>query len=86
MVVSVVRDGRVFLRQEEVAEAQLPARLRALRAVEGSGEAPVYVRGHRSVPHGDVMRVMGRVSQAGVERVSLIAEADGAAAAAVRAR
>ena len=86
VVVSVARDGRVFLRQEEVGEADLAARLRELRAAEPGGEAPVYVRGDRAVPYGDVMRVMGRVSQAGVGRVSLIAEADGAAAPAVRAR
>jgi TolR protein len=85
VVVTVDRDRRVFLRQEEVAEADLAARLSALRASE-PGEAPVYVRGDRSVPYGDVMRVMGRVSQAGVGRVSLIAEADVANAPAVRAR
>lgn len=87
VVVTVARDRRVFLRQEEVAEADLAARLSALRAAE-PGDAPVYVRGDRSVPYGDVMRVMGRVSQAGVGRVSLIAEADagGGAAPAVRAR
>jgi len=83
VVVTVARDGRVFLRQEEVAEADLSARLRDLRAAE-PGEAPVYVRGDRSVPYGDVMRVMGRVSQAGVGRVSLIAEADGASVARAR--
>lgn len=76
IVVSVARDGAVFVRQEAVPEAELPAKLRALRAADGGGEAPVYVRGDRAVPYGEVMRVMGRVSQAGVGRVSLIAEAE----------
>jgi TolR protein len=75
IVVSVNGEGRVFLRREEVAEAELTARIRALREEEG-GEAPVYVRGDRTVPYGTVMRVMGRVSQSGVARVSLIAEAE----------
>jgi hypothetical protein len=44
---SVARDGRVFLWQEQVAEADLPARLRDLRAAEPGGEARVYVRGDR---------------------------------------
>jgi TolR protein len=86
VVVTVARDGRVFLRQEEVAEAELAARLAALRAAEGGGDAPVYVRGDRSVPYGEVMRVMGRVSAAGVARVSLIAEAEAGVPAAMRAR
>jgi TolR protein len=84
VVVSVARDGRVFLRQEEVAESELGPRLAALREAE-PGEAPVYVRGDRSVPYGDVMRVMGRVSAAGVGRVSLIAEGEPSAPA-MRAR
>ncbi len=84
VVVTVARDGTVFLRQEEVAETELGARLLALREAETT-DAPVYVRGDRSVAYGDVMRVMGRVSAAGVARISLIAEGD-AGAPAVRAR
>ena len=84
VVVTVARDGQVFLRQDAVPEADLTGRIAALRAA-AADDAPVYVRGDRSVPYGDVMRVMGRVSAAGVARVSLIAEgAPGAPA--VRAR
>jgi TolR protein len=84
VVVTVARDGRVFLRQEEVAEAELGPRLRALREAEAN-DAPVYVRGDRAVPYGEVMRVMGRVSAAGITRVSLIAEGEPGAPA-LRAR
>jgi TolR protein len=75
IVVSIDGEGRVFLRREEVPEAEIAQRIAALREEEG-GEAPVYVRGDRTVPYGTVMRVMGRVSQSGVARVSLIAEAE----------
>jgi biopolymer transport protein TolR len=84
VVITVARDGRLFLRQEEVAEADLAARIRTLREAEAN-DAPVYVRGDRAVPYGDVMRVMGRVVAAGVARVSLIAEGE-AAGPAIRAR
>ena len=84
VVVSIAREGKIFLRQEEVLEAELAARIMALRESE-STDAPVYVRGDRSVPYGDVMRVMGRVSAAGVGRVSLIAEGESGAPA-VQAR
>jgi TolR protein len=83
VVLTVAGDGRVFLRQEEVDDAALAARLAELRAQDP--EAPVYVRGDRAVPYGQVMRVMGRVTQAGIARVSLIAEAEPGAAA-VQAR
>jgi TolR protein len=84
VVVTVARDGRVFLRQDEVAEADLSTRLAALREAEAN-DAPVYVRGDRSVSYGEVMRVMGRVTAAGVTRVSLIAEGEPGAPA-IRAR
>lgn len=82
-VLTVAADGRVFLRQDEIAADQLVPRLREMH--EADPEAPVYVRGDRAVPYGEVLRVMGRVTQAGITRVSLIAEAE-AGAAAVQAR
>jgi TolR protein len=84
VVVTVARDGQVFLRQDAVAEDDLAARLAELREAEAN-DAPVYVRGDRSVAYGDVMRVMGRVTAAGVSRVSLIAESE-AAGPAIQAR
>ena len=69
VVVSVNREGLVFLRAEPVSEADLTDRIRALREEEAN-DAPVYVRGDRSVPYGDVMRVMGKVTAAGVSRVT----------------
>ena len=74
LVLTVAPGGHVFLREEEIAEDQLTQRLQALH--EAEPEAPVHVRGDRSVPYGDVLRVMGRVTQAGITRVSLVAEAE----------
>ncbi|WP_431280769.1 ExbD/TolR family protein [Humitalea sp. 24SJ18S-53] len=79
VVLTVVRDGGVFIGRDAVPMDDLPARLRELAAADA--EAPVYVRGDRNAPYGDVLRVMGRVTQAGITRVSLIAEADPAARA-----
>jgi biopolymer transport protein ExbD len=73
-VLTVAADGRVFLRQDEIARGELAGRLRDLH--QEDPEAPVYVRGDRSAPYGDVLRVMGLVTQAGISRVSLIAEAE----------
>jgi TolR protein len=83
VVLTVAPGNRLYIRQEEVTAEQLTQRLVALH--EADPEAPVHVRGDRTVPYGDVLRVMGRVSRAGISRVSLIAEADPAAAA-VQAR
>lgn len=81
VIVSVTKDAKVFLREEEVEQAALAARLRELK--DTNKDTVVYVRGDRTVPYGKVMEVMGQVTQAGFPKVSLIAEG---AAAPARAR
>ncbi len=74
LIVSMTQDGKVFVRADEVAADALSQRLDALH--DEDAEATVYIRADRGIPYGDVMRVMGRVTQAGFTRVSLIAEAE----------
>lgn len=83
VVLTVSADGRVFIAKEEIPATGLAARLTELHKADP--EAPVYVRGDRTAPYGDVLRVMGRVTQAGITRVSLIAEVEPGTAA-VQAR
>ena len=77
VVVSIDKDGRVFLRNEELAPEEIVPRLRGLAAEDP--DQVVLVRGDRSIDYGRVMEVMGRVSAAGFAKVSLIAEMPGAA-------
>lgn len=72
VVVSVDQDGRVFLRDEELAPADMAERLAAL--AKEDPDAVVHVRGDRSLSYGRIMEVMGQVSQAGFARISLMAE------------
>ncbi|MFT8245629.1 ExbD/TolR family protein [Roseomonas sp. BN140053] len=74
VVLTVARDGRTFIRQDEVPEAELGPRLRDAQG--GDPETPVYVRGDRDAPYGSMLRVMGRLTSSGITRVSLIAEAE----------
>ena len=73
LIVSIDRDGRIFVREEAVADEALPDKLTTL-ATEDK-DAVVYVRGDKAIPYGRVMEIMGRVGQAGFHKVSLIAEA-----------
>ena len=84
LVLTVAPGNRLFIGEEPVTEEALTERLQARR--EADPEAPVHVRGDRSVPYGDVLRVMGRVSRAGITRVSLIAEAEPVAPASTPGR
>ena len=74
LVVSLARDGGVYLRDERLTLGELAARLKAVRADEG--EAVVYVRADRRVAYGEVMDVVGRVGEGGYERVSLLEKLD----------
>ena len=79
VVVSIDRDGRVYLRNEELGAEEIVPKLRALAAADP--EQVVLVRGDRSLDYGRVMELMGRVSAAGFAKVSLIAEMPGTPAA-----
>ena len=72
IVLTVARDGHLFLRQDPIDESALAATLRPLLAE--APDKPVYVRGDREAPYGPVLRTMGLLTQAGVAKVSLIAE------------
>ena len=76
VIVSINKEGKVFVGEQEAPAAELPARLADLRIKDPN--ATVYVRGDRAIPYGRVMEVMGQVGQAGFARVSLIAEASSA--------
>ncbi len=70
---SIDRQGRLFLGEDEIAEAALPAKLEQLRA-GGTAEQPpqVYLRADRALDYGRVMRVMGELNRAGMNRVALL--------------
>ena len=79
VVLTVTREGTIHIGEERIDEAQLSARLAALKAEKP--DLSVHVRGDRAVPYGEVLRIMGRVTAAGIPRVSLIAEAEPGGAA-----
>ncbi len=72
LVVSVDREGAVYLQDTQIELDKLVPRL---IAVTGSNpEARIFVRGDRAIAYGRIMEVMGLVNSAGFKRVALIAE------------
>ena len=76
LVVSLDRDGDIFLKDEKVTLEQLTARLRALAPTRG-GDV-IFVRGDKGVEYGSVMDLLGKVGESGFAKISLIAERPGA--------
>ncbi|WP_211187158.1 ExbD/TolR family protein [Neoroseomonas marina] len=79
VVLSVTREGAIHIGEERIEEAVLAQRLMALKTE--NPEIVVHVRGDRAVPYGEVLRIMGRVTAAGIPRVSLISDVERGGAA-----
>ena len=72
LLVTIDREGIVYIQKQEVGQDQLVARLQAITGAKP--DTKIFVRGDQAIQYGTVMRVMGQISAAGFERVSLMAE------------
>ncbi len=70
LVISIDDAGRLYLQDLEVTLEQLVPRLTAI--TRNRKDARIFLRGDRTIPYGQVMRVMGAMNQAGFTRVALI--------------
>ena len=66
----------MFLQNSEIKLDELVPKLQAITQARGGLEERIYVRGDKKVDYGTVMRVMGRLSQAGFRRVALVTEVE----------
>src|SRR4051812_7473713 len=76
LTLSVNLKGQVFLNDSEIAVDDLVAKLKAITEARGGLDERIFVRGDRKVDYGTVMKVMGRLSQAGFRRVALVTEVE----------
>src|SRR6266849_2532618 len=73
LVITVNRDGAIFIQETSVPIDGLVVRL---QSITGSNpDAVLYVRGDKDVNYGRVLEVMSLVSASGFKKVSLVAEA-----------
>ena len=72
VTISVGRDGRVFLNEEEVAPGELPDRLDALPRKADGKPPQVTLRADKSLDYGQVMGVMGELNRAGFNKIALV--------------
>ena len=73
VILSLNREGEVFIGDERVAADEIEGRLAAVAAEDPS--RIVYVRSDRSNTYAQLMDTLGLVNHAGFSKVSLIAEA-----------
>ena len=75
VILSINREGEVFIANERVELGDLDQRLAELATEDPS--RIVYVRGDQTIRYAQLMDALGRVNRAGFSKVSLVAEAIG---------
>lgn len=71
-IVSIRKDGAIFFNDKRVTPRDLGEKLKKL--VDVSPKAQVYLRADKGLPYGSVMKAMGMIKQAGVERLGMVTE------------
>jgi biopolymer transport protein ExbD/biopolymer transport protein TolR len=72
VVVAVTRDGRIFLGQNQVSEADLPGKVRD--ALENKTSKMIFIRADSRAKYGTVTDAIDDVRAAGVDEVGLLTE------------
>ena len=76
--IALDRDGGLFIDDVAVAHNPLASRLSAIAAEPAPPEGRrIYLRADRSLDYGRVMRVMGELNRAGLNRVALVSVGEG---------
>ncbi len=71
VTLTIDRDGKVFLDEAPVSDDDLPQRMAELRQ-RLDPEAQLYLRADAGLDYGRVMRVMGELNRAGLNKVALV--------------
>ena len=72
VVVSVDKNGKIFIDKEEVSAGDLRTRLSTLFATRAKKE--VFLKADAGVPYGEVVRTMADIKGAGIERLGMVTE------------
>ena len=72
VVVSVDKNGKVFVNKDEVPAGELRQRLSTMFVTRAKKE--VFLKADSGVPYGEVVRTMADIKGAGIERLGMVTE------------
>ncbi len=72
LVISVRKDGRLYMQKHAVKLKQLAARVQAMR--QNNPNLPVFIRGDAKAAYQYVAQVLSALEQAGIKKVGLVTE------------
>ena len=79
--ISMQADGKIFVDKDEVTDSVLPDLLQQIAAKaepgpDGPQPPQIFLRADKGLDYGKVMRVMGELNHAGLNRVALVTLGD----------
>jgi biopolymer transport protein TolR len=75
LVLSVKKDGSVFVGRTQVEVAELTPKLKAI--FEGRDTKELFLKGDREAPYGKVARAMAAAREAGATKLGMVTEPEG---------
>jgi biopolymer transport protein TolR len=75
VTISIERSGKISIGDEQIADDVLSARLASIARSE---PPQIFLRADRTLDYGAVMRVLGELNRAGLNKVALISVGDDA--------
>lgn len=75
--VSLDEAGVIYVGEQQVTEAGLADAFARIAADGGETPPQIFLRADRALDYGRVMRVMGELNRAGLNRVALVTDAQG---------
>ncbi|HJU63081.1 MAG TPA: protein TolR [Candidatus Binatia bacterium] len=70
LVVTIAKNGKVYLNDNPMSVAELGDKLRAIRKLQKDKQ--VYLRADQDVRYGLVMKTIAEIKQAGIERLGMV--------------
>jgi biopolymer transport protein TolR len=77
VVVSVTKEGKIYIGQEDKADLKLDdliPRLKAIFEARGTKDEAIFLRGDMLAQHGVVTQVLARIKESGFQKVSIVIE------------
>jgi biopolymer transport protein TolR len=70
LVVTVAKNGKVYLNDNVMSLAQLGEKLRAIKKMDANKQ--VYLRADQDVRYGTVMQAIAEIKKSGIERLGMV--------------
>ena len=72
LVISIDRNGRIYLREDVVETDELVAQVKS--RISDKGDDTVFLKGDRDVPYGKVIEVLDTLHQGGIVHVGMVTD------------